>query len=420
MKIAFVTVGTRGDVQPYIAVARALMARGHDVWIAATEEHEELVRGYGVGFRKLRGNFREMLKSDLGRAWLTSGDSPFKYARYARELFVPMQQDGCADADAAVEGADGIAFYGLAIGAIHAAERRKLPIVALSPWPMVPTREIVPLGAPYLWNVPGVFKEWAGHVVAWLAFRGLNEPHLAYRKSVGLPPWESWDLLHAIHEAEIPTVHLFSEALLRRPADWAARHSVAGFAFTPPVAYEPPRALVDFLDAGPPPVYVGFGSMTGFDPTELAELTTAAVRRAGVRAVVATGWESLSLPPSDDVFVIDDAPHEWLFPRVSAVVHHGGVGTFAAGLRAGKPTVIAAFFGDQPFWARLNEERGTGPRGLLRTAIDEENLGAAIREALDGPYRANAEAIATRLAAEDGAARAAELVELNLAARRPW
>ena len=412
MKIALVTIGTRGDVQPYIAIALALMARGHEVKIAASEEHGPLLAAHGVPHHVMGGNFRELLRSDLGRAWLTSGESPRQYARYAKELFLPLQRALCEEVDAAVEGSDAVVFYALAIFAMHAAQRRRLPMVALSPWAMVPSADFTPLVA--LANAPGFLRRLSGHLVLRVGFSGFNEVHQQYRESVGLPRWRAGDVLHAIIESRIPYIGLFSEALLPRPKDWAAHHHVAGFAFVPTLPYSPPKALADFLASGPPPVYIGFGSMTGLDPKELAALATRAARSAGVRAVIATGWAELDVASSDDVYVVDEIPHDWLFPRVSAVVHHGGAGTFAEGLRAGKPTVIAAFFGDQPIWGWLNARTGTGPPALLRKTLDAPKLAAAIRRALDGAYTERAREVGARIAAEDGASRAAEIIESSL------
>ena len=418
MKIALVTLGTRGDVQPYIAVAHALMARGHEVKLAVTDEHAPLLRAYGVAHHSMRGNFREMLSTDLGRAWLTSADSPSQYARCLNELFLPIQRTHCEDADAAVEGADAVAFYGMAVGALHAAQRRKLPAVALSPWPAVPTAEIPPLAAPWLGWTPGFVQRYASDLLVRSLFSGLNQPHLDYRASVGLPPYRSRDPMHFILESGVPCVHLYSETILARPTDWDPRHSVAGFAFAPAGGYAPPRALSDFLSSGPPPVYMGFGSMTGFDPGQLAELAARAARLAGVRAVVASGWAGLAPPPTSEIYVVDEVPHDWLFPQVSAVVHHGGVGTFAEGLRAGKPTVIAAFFGDQPFWGQLNEKLGTGPRALRRRDVNAESLANAIRRAVEDPWhRARAREVGAGLRAEDGAAKAAQTIERHFTAR---
>jgi sterol 3beta-glucosyltransferase len=415
MKIAIVTIGTRGDVQPYIALGCALQARGHEVRLACHDEFAEMVRGYGLEHRTIRGNFGELLQTEAGRGWLTSADAPLKYGRFARQLFEPLQVPWCEDADAAMEGVDGVVFYTMAMAALHGVERRKLPGVVVTPWPMVPTRDLPPAVAIALEKLPAFTRVFLTNLVIRLAFSGFNAIHQQYRASVGLPPYRAPDTFHCVLESGLPIVHLFSEVVIPRPTDWQDHHAIAGFAFAPAKPYDPPASLVRFLESGPTPIYLGFGSMTGFEPQELADLASRAAKLAGVRAIVARGWAGLAPEPSDDVYVIDEVPHDWLFPRVSAVVHHGGVGTFAEGLRAGKPTVIAAFFGDQPFWGLINERLGTGPRALRRKGITAENLATAIRDAVSNPsYRARAEEVSRHLRAEDGAARAAEMIEQRL------
>ena len=266
--------------------------------------------------------------------------------------------------------------------------------------------------APWLDVLPGFALLRANDLVMRLAMGGFNDEHLAHRARVGLARYREPDPMHFALARGVPTVHLFSEAVLPRPRDWGAQHDVAGFAFAPRADYAPPGELRRFLDSGPPPIYLGFGSMTGQTPEELTTLACHAARLAGVRAIVGGGWTGAASSTSSEVYVVDEIPHDWLFSRVSAVVHHGGIGTFAEGLRAGKPTVIAAFFADQPFWGRRNEVLGTGPPTLLRTGVTPEKLAAAIRGALtDARYRVRAEGVAARLATEDGAARAAELIE---------
>ncbi len=415
MKIAIVTVGTRGDVQPYAAVARALASRGHEVRIATHDEHRSLVEAYGIEHRSMRGSFRELLASDTGRAWLASGNSPSKWTRYGKELFGDLQVAWCEDADAAVEGADAVCFYILGVAGLHAAQRRKIPAIALCPWPTAPTAEIAPAAAVWLEAFPKFLRRPIGHLIARFAFGTFNEAHQQYRVSVGLPRYAAKDTYHFVLDSAVPIVHLFSETVVPRPTDWAPHHRVAGFAFVPPSEYTPPARLTDFLSSGPPPIYIGFGSMTGFAPEALAELTTKAARIAGVRAIVASGWAGLAPLGGDDILVIDEVPHDWLFPRVAAVVHHGGAGTFAEGLRAGRPTAIAAFFGDQPWWGRINEKLGTGPRALRRESVTAESLAAAIGATPN--FRARAEEIGIALRAEDGAGSAAEMI-IEYASRR--
>jgi sterol 3beta-glucosyltransferase len=178
-------------------------------------------------------------------------------------------------------------------------------------------------------------------------------------------------------------------------------------------ASDPPPDLAEFLARGEPPVYVGFGSMSGTDPATTTRTVLDAIRRAGVRAVLASGWGGLA--PSDAparVHVVESAPHEWLFPRCAAVVHHGGAGTTAAGLRAGCPSVVCPFFGDQYFWGRRVESIGAGPAPVPQKHLTPDRLATAIREALDTPeMRRRAQHLGTALRSESGVARAVAILE---------
>jgi UDP:flavonoid glycosyltransferase YjiC (YdhE family) len=171
-----------------------------------------------------------------------------------------------------------------------------------------------------------------------------------------------------------------------------------------PAGWSPPAELVDFLAAGPRPVFIGFGSMAPGHGSRLADPVLAAIRRAGVRAVVQAGWSGLDVGADDDVITVRELPHDWLFPQVAAVVHHSGAGTTAAGLRAGVPAVPVPVLADQPFWARRLTELGTSPGPLPLSSLTADRLAAALRAVTTDPhYAARATAIAARLSIEDGA-----------------
>jgi sterol 3beta-glucosyltransferase len=226
-------------------------------------------------------------------------------------------------------------------------------------------------------------------------------------------------------ERGVPMLALYSEAVFPRPSDWPELAQVTGFCMLPtPSGYVAPPALERFLEAGATPIYVGFGSMTGRDPEELTRTVMDGVRRAGVRAVMVTGWGGLTAADQgDDILLVDDVPHEWLFPRVRAVVHHGGAGTLAAGLYAGKPTLVAPFFGDQPFWGEMAASLGVGPRPMKKRGLDAKRLASAIEALLSTPSYAEAAArVAEHLAGEDGVAKAADAIVDAIARARddPW
>jgi UDP:flavonoid glycosyltransferase YjiC (YdhE family) len=219
-----------------------------------------------------------------------------------------------------------------------------------------------------------------------------------------------------------PLLYCYSSAVAPPPDDWGDWIDVTGYWFLDrPTDWTPPEELAAFLDDGPPPVYVGgFGNMTNRDPRELARMVVHALAKTGQRAVILTGWGGLQrseLPPG--ICAVDWVPFDWLLPRVSAVVHHGGSGTTAASLRAGVPTVVVPFFLDQFFWGRRVHALGVGPEPILRSRLTADALTEAIRTVTtDGGMRQRAEALSRRIRAEDGVARAVATFERHLGAAR--
>jgi sterol 3beta-glucosyltransferase len=209
----------------------------------------------------------------------------------------------------------------------------------------------------------------------------------------------------------IPALHGFSRHIIPRPEDWPETAIVTGYWFLNQAEYwNPPPYLTEFLSKGEPPVYFGFGSIFGRNPKAVTRIILEAVRRTGVRAILASGWgglEPADSAQSESVMFIESAPHRWLFPKVTAVVHHGGCGTTAAGLLAGKPSIICPFFGDQPFWGRHVERLGAGPSPISQSKLTVERLCRAIDIAVnDSTMRENAAALGSRLSSEDGTSHA--------------
>ena len=197
-----------------------------------------------------------------------------------------------------------------------------------------------------------------------------------------------------------------SPALIPKPRDWGTHISIAGFYFLSLAAnYEPERELLEFLEAGPPPIYIGFGSIVVDDPNAMTKLIFKAVEESGQRALVSKGWGGLgtdALGKASNVFMLGNVPHDWLFKHVSCVVHHGGAGTSAAGIALGKPTVIVPFFGDQPFWGAMIAKAGAGPQPIPNNTLTPENLASAIKEALKPSTLERAKELGARIASEEG------------------
>lgn len=197
--------------------------------------------------------------------------------------------------------------------------------------------------------------------------------------------------------------------MIPKPEDWGSHINISGFSFLKQAAnFKPPQDLVDFLDAGPPPVYIGFGSIVVDDPERLTNMIYGAVKRAGVRALVSKGWGGIGgESPPPNVFLLGNIPHDWLFNYVSCVVHHGGAGTTAIGIAMGKPTVVVPFFGDQPFWGAMIHKAGAGPEPVPFKKMTEDSLYNSIMTALGPEIQKNVKIMSEKIAGENGAETAA-------------
>jgi UDP:flavonoid glycosyltransferase YjiC (YdhE family) len=233
-------------------------------------------------------------------------------------------------------------------------------------------------------------------------------------KVLGLKPSAFWGPFAALAGTDHPSLYGYSEHVIPVPHDWSSQNHVTGYWFLEPSAeWRPPAELVAFLEAGPPPVYVGFGSMGSRNPEATADLVLESLRRTGQRGVLSSGWGGLTksdLP--DSVCMVGSIPHAWLFPRMAAVVHHGGAGTTAATLSAGVPSIVTPVMGDQSFWARRVSDLGVGPKSVPRRKLTVERLSDAIEAAVsDDTIRARSAALGEQIRAEDGTSRAVDLIE---------
>jgi sterol 3beta-glucosyltransferase len=403
MRVLIVAVGSRGDVAPCTGLGQALGADGHRVTVAAYAMFAGLVRDCGLEFRALPGDPR--LLDAAG--WERGSTGPMGTVRLLRLIAAHMRELHAGILAVARQGADVLLLQGVsAIGGYHIAEGLGLPSMGLGLAPVYPTGEFPPS------TVTARSLGRQGNRAAGMALVLLGSPFLAgpvqeLRAELGLPRLRTWQAVFGQQDAaRWPVFHGFSPAVVPRPADWRDGLEVTGYWWPPrPTDWHPPADLENFLSKGPPPVFISFGSMASADADRLSGLVATAGHRAGVRTVIQAGRAGLtraSQPPGDAI-VIGEVPHEWLFPRMAAVVHHGGAGTTAAGLRAGIPAVSVPKLGDQPFWAARLAALGTGPPPIPYKRLSAPALTDAIRDAITRPsYRTRAQALASRLAREDG------------------
>ena len=247
----------------------------------------------------------------------------------------------------------------------------------------------------------------------WMA--GKSPIRQFWQQQFGRPPQDFGCPYGRQTSAAMPTVVSCSNYVFPRPDDWPKHVHNTGYWFLDDAAaWQPRDELLAFLDGGAPPVYVGFGSVG--DPTQAAQTTHLvidALQRAGQRGVLAAGWSGLAQVDGipDSVFVLDSAPHSWLFPRMAAVVHHGGAGTTAAGLRAGVPNIVVPHSNDQFAWGRRVHELGVGPQPIPRKKLTAQELADAIASALTPSVRDAAQGLGGMIRSERGAETAARIID---------
>ncbi|HMN78032.1 MAG TPA: glycosyltransferase [Burkholderiaceae bacterium] len=404
MKLLILTYGTEGDTRPLAALGHALRNAVHDVSLLGDASTLGAARELGVPAAALAGDIRELFAK-----WGEQG--PRGTARALVALTNANTAEWMRQTLAAAQGCDAILTSGLAgfVG-LSVAERLGVPAIGAGMIPLTPSREFA---SPFLppARVPAFLNRASlalTNQLFWLAFRKtLNR---ARAEVLGLP-------LRRALSTDHPMLYGISPTLLPAPADWPAQAMLCGQWVAPMAAgYRPPPALSEFLCAGAAPIYVGFGSMTGIDMKAMLDAVIAALD--GRRAVFWPGWNGIGdakLPPS--VHCIDATPHDWLFPRMAAVVHHGGSGTSHSALRAGKPSIVMPFTGDQPFWAERLRRLGVAPAALATSRPDAAALAAAFDFVARRSVVERAAALGQRVALEDGLGTAVAAIE-RLAAQR--
>lgn len=418
-RITVATSGSRGDVQPFVALGIGLAERGHAVRLATYASFETYVRAYGLDFAPVEGDPQAMLNERQGQEWVETGRRGTGFARGFRDVVGPALYQGTADALAACADAELLLFAGPTFYTFYnAAEKLNLPFIQTYLQPIHPTRTFPSAIFPSRWGGHSP-TNYLTHVFGGQAFWQLMRPIVndIRRTKLSLPPLSFFGPFLDMMRHKLPVLYGYSPTVLPKPPDWNDALHVVGYWFLPDESWQPPADLAAFLAAGSPPVYVGFGSMVSRDPMHLTQIILDALERAGQRGIILGGWAGLAetdLPAS--VLRLESVPHDWLFPRVAAVVHHGGVGTTHEGLRAGRPSVLVPFFGDQPFWADRVSALRAGPPGIPQEELTAKRLARAIEQAVTDPIiAANAGDIGRRMGLEDGVGLAVALIEAFVA-----
>ncbi|ONM18953.1 sterol 3-beta-glucosyltransferase UGT80A2-like isoform X1 [Zea mays] len=406
MQIVILIVGTRGDVQPFVAIGKRLQDYGHRVRLATHANFKEFVLTAGLEFFPLGGDPKILAEFMVkNKGFLPSGPSEIPIQRKQMKEIIFSLLPACKepDPDTGIPfKVDAIIANPPAYGHTHVAEALKVPIHILFTMPWTPTSKF-----------PHPFsrvKQPAGYRLSyqivdsmiWLGIRDMiNEFR---KKKLKLRPVTYLSGSQGSGN-DIPHGYIWSPHLVPKPKDWGPKIDVVGFCFLDLASnYVPPEPLVKWLQAGDKPIYVGFGSLPVQDPQKMTEIIVKALEITGQRGIINKGWGGLGTlaEPKDFVYLLDNCPHDWLFLQCKAVVHHGGAGTTAAGLKAACPTTIVPFFGDQPFWGDRVHARGLGPPPIPVDQFGLQKLVDAIKFMTKPVVKDKAVEVAKAMESEDG------------------
>ena len=411
--ISIVASGTRGDVQPYVALGAGLRTAGYAVRVVSSDDFEALVTEAGLDFASTGIGLATRLQSDEWRTTTESGNVLKMLGRMRSEM--TSAAAGIAQRMPGLLRGSDLIVGGMAgtTGAFSVAEKLKVPVVQAYVVPFTPTGELAAPLLPGL-SLGSTLNRLSFGVMRQLFWQSGKMVDTHLRQSLGLPKQSWWGPYRALERSGGPVLYGYSPHVLPRPRDWPTNLHVTGYWFLDqPDEWTPPDEVHDFLAAGAPPVYIGFGSMGSRDPQATGRLAIEALERSGQRGILAAGWGGLGAAqvPST-VLQIGSLPHRWLFPRMAVVVHHGGAGTTAAGVRAGVPAIVVPFGVDQPFWGQRVAELGVGPAPLPRKKLTAERLAAAIGQAAsDATMRRTAAALGAAIRAEDGIGDAVAIID---------
>lgn len=420
MRINLLIAGTRGDVQPALALGVGLKKAGFEAQLAAFEEFRSLAGAYGLDFVPLGANVQEALHRSVGKK-MFSGTAFFDLLNLFKNTYSML----VAECWQASQGCDLlISNTATAMAVDAAAEKLQIPHIETSVFPGWPTRAFPTFFGPWppslgsqsggiAEHLKGAINRFSYKPVNWAVSLLLLPIVERCRNDIlGLPRKKTE------RPARKPTPILagFSKYALPRPPDWEENIHVTGYWYLETQGFEPPSTLQAFLNAGAPPIYIGFGSMPSRDPEQVTDTVIQALALAGQRGILLTsqgilGRGMMQRSSTHPVYFVDSIPHDWLLPRTAAVVHHGGAGTTAAGIRAGVPSILIPVGADQRLWAYRVETLGIGPHPIPRSRLTAERLANAIRQTVtDEAMRQRAAVLGEKIRAEDGVGEAVRII----------
>jgi len=408
MNISILTYGSRGDLQPYLALAVGLQKADHAVTLAGPQRFESFVASYNVNYVPLPGDPEE-----LSRAFNQAGDNPFRMVASMRNHVLGIAPQVVSQILHAAQNADLLVHsFAFTTGAHSLARHLNIPDVSVQTFPMfAPTGDYPNVAFPHLGRLGNLLSHRFATQVFWHG-GNLGFGQIQHLLPDSFPRTLYWPFANPDERLRTPLLFAISPSVIPPSADWPANISVTGYLFLDDETYQPPEALSAFLAAGASPVCVSFGSMVNDRAEKTGRTLLEAFARRNERAVILTGWGGWRAEPiPENILYLDAAPHSWLLPRCKTFIHHGGAGTTAAGLRAGIPAIVVSHAADQPFWGRRVQALGVGPAPIPIKKLTAPRLLAALAQAEAPAVISAAQVLGRQIRAEDGLQAAIKLIE---------
>lgn len=404
MKIALLTLGTRGDVQPFAVLGKALKARGHHVTVCSAANFAAFIHSYDLNFIAIDADFQEILNSEEGKKMMSN---PFSARKHLDRLIYPMIRDAMYKFHDLSKESEVVLFHVKAM-ADYYADGLNCKFIRTNVVPAIePTKEFInPIisfsGLPSFMNK-------LSYKLSDLGMKMMSKPILQFRQNVGLNK--------KYKKLDLPSIYGVSQYFLSRPADYAANSYYTGFWFEESKA-ELEKELMDFVRQGEAPLLLTFGSMPYKNKMDLPKVLNRLTSQLNTRLVLIKGWgfnNTEAFQNNPDIMVVESAPYDKLIPYVRAVIHHGGIGTIAECLRAGKPFMTCPVLyplGDQHFWGTIAFKKGLGLKPIPLKRMSEDKLFDAVKELLKNEkLYSNSQKIMEQLKTEDGVAIAIDIIE---------
>ncbi len=408
MNISILTYGSRGDLQPFLALAVGLKQAGHHPTLVGPQRFADFAASYAVEYVPLPGDPEE-----LSRAFNQAGANPLRMVTAMRKHVLDIAVEVVRQVNQAAQRADLLIHsFAFTTGGHSLARHLNIPDISVQAFPMfAPTGDYPNVAFPPLGRLGNRFSHWFATQVFWHAGNA-GFKQIQHLLPDSFPRKLSWPFANPDARLRTPLLFAISPSVIPPSADWPANISVTGYFFLDDHAYQPPAALSAFLAAGAPPVCVSFGSMVHQDAERIGKTLLEAFSTRNERAIILTGWGGWKpASPPGNMLYLESAPHSWLLPRCKSFIHHGGAGTTAAGLRAGLPCIVVPHAADQPFWGRRVQALGVSPAPIPIKRLNTSRLLAALAEAENPVMIRVARDLGAKIRAENGLTAAIRLIE---------